>query len=383
MEKTAQQPARGSVEKRDSVLSALLLNNAGKATFNDLQKVFTFDEIRALKDPSQALPDGLPKLTPVEHRTIARSLAAGPPETSKKSGSSRFEPDPRYDGRALQLACAITERVDARDPVHGRNLVVDIRALLRASDAALKTLPRDKLVKATQELTRARVTLDAKLDLAARLHGEKFDKPLFMRNVGRRNPKPGHRFGHPLGFAPREAREAYDRDVDRVVERALSDRPKPTLAEVSVAGISLLPDPPKQAAHLIAPLKQVFEDGALREVDDLMKDRAVLLDEIADTTASPKTSEAILERLFRSFTRKEIWALAQPDKRLPGTVPALDETRRAEVARGLTTITKTKLRVPKVYAWGLASKTLEHGLHPERAARAARARSRGRGASLS
>ena len=39
MDKTAQQPTRGSVEQRERILSALLLNTAGKATFNDLGSV--------------------------------------------------------------------------------------------------------------------------------------------------------------------------------------------------------------------------------------------------------------------------------------------------------------------------------------------------------
>ena len=346
---------------------------------HDLPKAFAFSEVQALKNPGLELPDSLPPLTVMDRKTIARVLAASPPDKSAKGGANRFEPDPRYDGRALQLACAITERVDARDPVHERNLVVDIRALLRAADAAAKTLPLDKVTAATRELTSARVALDAKLELAARLHGEKFNRPLFLRNVGRRNPEPGSRFGHPLGFAPREAREAYDREVERVVERALSDEPKPTLAEASVACISLLPDPPKQAAYLIGALKQVFEEGSVRSVEGLMKERAALLDEIANTTERPERCETVLERVFRSFTHREVFALAKPGKRLPGTVPALDDDQRAAVARGLKTITDTPGRVLPNYAWEAAAETLEDGLHPEQA----RVRSRGRGPSLS
>ena len=142
MDKTAQQPTRGSVAQRENILSALLLDNAGKAMFNDLSKAFGFSEIRALKNPELELPDSLPPLTPMDRKTIARVLAAGPPQKSSGGGVGRFVPDPRYDGRALQLACAITERVDARNPVHQRNLVMDIRTLLKAADRRRRACPQ-------------------------------------------------------------------------------------------------------------------------------------------------------------------------------------------------------------------------------------------------
>ncbi|WP_170565706.1 AAA family ATPase [Ruegeria atlantica] len=297
------------------------------------------------------------------------------PEPASKHAAASA-PDSRYDGRALQLACAITERVDARDPVHRRELVTDIRVLLKAADAAAPTLSADKVAETTQDLTAARVALDAKLALAAGLDGEKFNKPLFLRNVGQRNPDP--RRMHPLGYANREAKEAYDRDVEGRVQRALSAAPEPTHAELSVARIGLLPDLPDQSADLVAAMKYVFLEGSLRAVDDLMREREALLTEIADMTESPKKSEGILERVFRTFTHKEVFALTRTDKSLPGTVPALDDNRRIAVAQGLATITETGGRTFGLYAWGYAAQSLEDGLHPERA----RSRSRGLGMSM-
>ena len=364
---------RQTLAAREKILSALLLNDVSDTMRGDLRKVFGLEEIRALKDPALALPESLPELTQSERKEIARAIAANQPTPKGRGGASRFEPDPRYDGRALQLACAITERVTVADPVHKRNLVMDIRALLKEADAAARSLPADKVEEVTRNLTSARVALDVKMALAAKLDGEKFNVPLFLRNVGQRNPDPKRK--HPLGFATRDAKETYDRDADRLVQRALSDNPEPTQAEVSVARIANLPNLPKGSAGLVEAMKYVFEEGSLSAVDDLLKERESLLTEIADTKERPRKSEGMLRRIFQTFTHREVFALATPDKSLPGTVPALDENRRIAVAQGLSKITKARCRTLSAFAWGPAAQSLENGLHPERA----RSRSRGMG----
>ena len=343
---------------------------------------FSFDgECGRCKDPDRdAMPDtsaGRSTQDDAFAELLTAIKAAGPPRpkatrSGGDGGMARFVPDPRYDGRALQLACAITERVDAQDPVHRRDLVLDIRALLKAGDAA-QNLPGDKVAEVARELTTARVTLDAKLALAARLDGEKFDRPLFLRNVGSRNPDP--RNMHPLGYASPQTKGAYDRDAGRQVQRALDENPEPTQAELSVARIVALPNLPERSAGLLESLRYIFQEGSLKPVDDLLRDREALLAEIAETKESPKKSEGFLEQVFRTFTHREVFALARSDKRLPGTVPTLDETHRTAVAQGLSTITKNRGLSFTMYAWQAAAESLEDRLHPERA----RSRSRGMG----
>ena len=125
--------------------------------------------------------------------------------------------------------------MDALNDVHKRNLVLDIRALLRTADQMAETLPQDKVAETTRELITARATLDAKLALTAKLDGEKFNKPLFMRNVGRCNPDPS--YYHPLGHVPFPLKNEYDRDAQKWVEAALSRGPQPTQAKIAVARI--------------------------------------------------------------------------------------------------------------------------------------------------
>ena len=367
---------RGRDTIREDALKAFAINNATSRTFDDLQAHFSLDEIAALQSPDRELPTTLPALDEDMHLRIAEAIKAGPPRPKARngggSGMARFVPDPRYDGRALQLACAITERVDAQDPVHRRDLVLDIRALLKAADAA-QNLPNDKVAEVATELTSARVTLDAKLALAARLGGEKFNRPLFLRNVGQRNPDPDYH--HPMGHQPFPLKNAYDRDAEDHVRRAFAKDPMPTEAELSVARIASLPNLPDVSAGLVAALKYVFREGSLKSVDDLMKEREAVLTEIADTKTRPDSSDLILERVFRTFTHKEVFALAQPNKPLPGTVPAMDEARRVAVAQGLTKVTSSiNARIGK-YPWKVAAQSLEGELHPDRV----RARSRGMG----
>ena len=370
------QDTRGRDGIRGDTLSALLLDDVTENTFTDLRKGFDFREIQALKNPEMELPDTLPLLTAADRKAIATVLAAGPPRPKARrggaGGAARFVPDPRYDGRALQLACAITERVDAQDPVHRRDLVLDIRALLKAADAA-QNLPEDKVAEVARELTTARVTLDAKLALAARLGGEKFNRPLFLRNVGVRNPDPS--YYHPMGHQPFPLKDAYDRDAEGRVQRALSDNPEPTQAELSVARIVNLPTLPYRSTGLVDALKYIFREGSLKPVDDLVKDREALLTEIADTKSRPERSDVFLERVFRTFTLREVFALARTDRPLPGTAPVLDEARRTAVARGLQVVTSGIDPLVGNYAWKAAAKSLEGTLHPERV----RARERGMG----
>ncbi len=274
---------------REEALGKLMTGAAQHDTFDRLTKVFSFAELQVLRNPEMALPDSLPDLTASDRQDmpdslpdltasdrqdIAATIRAGPPKPEgsgggRRGGAPAFVPDPKYDGRALQLAAAITERVDFGSPVHRRqDLVADIRALLRAADAA-QNLPGDKVNELTKELTDARVTLDAKLALAAVLDGKKFNRPLFLRDVGERNPKPGYH--HPMGHAPWPIKNAFTERADQVADEAISRNPASTEAERSVARIAHLPNLPDDTGSLVEALKYVFREGSLKEADDLME----------------------------------------------------------------------------------------------------------------
>ena len=140
----------------------------------------------------------------------------------------------------------------------------------------------------------------------------------------------------------------------------------------------LLANPQNGKAGLVETLKHIFEDSSFSVVDDLLKERETRLPEIAETKERPIRSEGMCRRIFQTFTRREVFALAAPNISLPCTVPALDENRRVTVAWKLSTITKARCRRLSTYAWGSAAQSVENGLYPERA----RSRSRGAGMSM-
>ncbi|WP_293576492.1 hypothetical protein [Phaeobacter sp.] len=372
------------IRAREQAIGKLMTGTAGAETFEKLTDAFSFTELQALTNPELVLPESLPALTASDRQTIAAAIKAGPPwrEDSgggRRGGAPRFLPDPKYDGRALQLAAAITERVDFENPVHRRqDLVSDIRGLLRAADA-VKTLQEDKVTALMKELTDARVMLDAKLALAHEVVADDPRGPKarillvgnFLRDVGDRN-EDGR---HPLTFQHKEVKDAYDRLVSTWVAQALSQNPAPTDAERSVARIANLPNLPASTGELIEALKYVFREGSLKPVDEVVKDRDALLTEIAATTERPKEASEHMEKIYQVFTHREVVALARGDRYLPGTLPALDEQQKIAVKKGLAMITSHSSVLYNTWAWGKGAKALENGLHPGRA----QSRSRGRG----
>ncbi len=149
----------------------------GRITDDTLEKVrknFTLDEIAALQDPALTLPDTLPALTPVMRARIAETLkraAGGEGRTSGDQGgggrAGALRVVPEYAGPALELACAVTERVEATNPVHRLPLQAAISHLLGRADAA-RDLPGQEVERLALEIARDRKALEAKITLAPR-----------------------------------------------------------------------------------------------------------------------------------------------------------------------------------------------------------------------
>ncbi len=106
-------------------------------------------------------------------------------------------------------------------------------------------------------------------------------------------------------------------------------------------------------------LQYVFREGSLKSVEDLMQERKVLLTDLAERKEWPKEVEGELERIYRSFTHREILALAQPHKNLPGTLPSLDDTRHRSVAQGLRQVTGRLSLLSARHAWFAGARSLE------------------------
>ncbi len=325
----AETETRPREDIRHGVLGAMLVNDTTRGTFDDLKVAFTFDEIRALKDPAKALPQSLPDLDPEERRSIAAALEAGP-EAQGAPAEPPFVPDPKYIGMALQLAVAVTERVDGENPVHRRDLVRDIQTLLKAADRA-DGLEQERVNEVATALAKERITLETKVALGRKIDGEQFLEHFFRHNLSERNTEANH----PLHLSGSPAERAYDASVGKWLEEAFAKGIRPTRPEAAVARVACLPDLPQEAQGVVEAMKQVFREGSLAKPEDLQAARTGLLDELATTNGIGVVSEKFMARLYKNFTHREVLALARSDTDLPATLPKIDAGRRADIARGL------------------------------------------------
>ncbi len=369
MVQTETRDARPRDEIRNGVLGAMLVNDATRETFDDLKAAFTFDEIRVLKDPAKALPQSLPELDPEERRAIAAALDAGPPAQGAPA-EPPFVPDPKHYDMALQLAVAITERVDAENPVHRRDLVRDIQTLLKVADRT-DGLPQERVSEVATALAQDRITFDARLALGKELTAGLFNETVFRNNLSERNTQGNH----PLQFDSYPLQKDYDGTVQPRVDTALGRGLEPAPGEMAVARIASLPNLPDGAGGLVEAMKQVFRDGSPRKAEDILTDRTVLLDALTSAQDIPGQHYLFMARLYRNFTHREVLALARPDADLPATLPEMDTGRHAEIARGLKQVTNEEGIQYAWYAWSNAARSLGTGLNPERS----RGRGMGRG----
>ena len=190
-----------------------------------------------------------------------------------------------------------------------------------------------------------------------------FKEQIFMQNVGARRRD---RDDHPLQLSHQDVIDAYDGTVASRVSQALEQGPEATQAEQSVARIAHMSDLPKSTASLVEALKYVFHEGSLMPVDGLLKERAAILDDLAERKEKMEKPEKELSRVFRAFIYAEINALARGTGN-PGTLPPMPEDKRSAVQQGLKVLTASDSYFTIRYAWGEKAEGLETALHPERA----------------
>ena len=274
-----------------------------------------------------------------------------------------------HDLQALQLAVAITERVDAQHPVHQRDLIGEITTLVRQAE----TLPVDQMMVAqtiAQELARERALSDATCALAKDVVARDPGGPRaqwLSEDVFRAFYRDSRsRLGHPLEFNHREVQEEYDRRVGTVIDTVKASSPHPTALEQTAALVIHHVEQAHRDHALGEALRAIFKEGSLPSADALMQERQQLLTELAALTEvmDQSAARAVLSRLFRSFTHREIQAFADPTS---------DGAHHGAMVKGLTCLTRSPNY--SYCAWHKAVPSLAMTLHPHRAL----SRSRGLG----
>ena len=236
--------------------------------------------------------------------------------------------DWQYAGVALQMACALTDRIPADSKVHQLPLPADIARMLKKADAC-SDLPQEKVNTIACEIAEDRAAFESKIAFARELVAgaplpdpvykmspESFHEDIFIEQL--RKDSGSDRDGqHPMRLNSGPLKERYSREVDtRVAADLASGLTRPTKEEHLVARLALLPDRSEDEASIAAALNEALRWGRPMESAKLQHERAGVLQGLGSAGDIDEwDAQDLLARLYRSHTYREIRALADPGTR--------------------------------------------------------------------
>ena len=252
-----------------------------------------------------------------------------------------------YAGVALQMACALTDRIPADSKVHQLPLPADIARMLKKADAC-SDLPQEKVNTIAREIAEDRAAFESKIAFARELVAgaplpaavwdmkpERFHEYLFVAQL-RKDGGYGRDAQHPMRLNSGPLEERFTREVDmRVAADLASGLAKPTKEEHLVARLSLLPERSEDEASIAAALNEALRWGRPMEGAKLQRERAAVLQGLGSAGDIDKwDAQDLLARLYCSHTYREIRALADPERDLPATMLPIDDAARGAAAHG-------------------------------------------------
>ena len=252
-----------------------------------------------------------------------------------------------YAGVALQMACALTDRIPADSKVHQLPLPADIARMLKKADAC-SDLPQEKVNTIARGIAEDRAAFESKIAFARELVAsaplpdavykkspESFDEDIFVEQL-RTDSGSDPDGEHPMCLNSDAVQERYTREVDtRVATDLASGLAMPTKEEHLVARLSLLPDRSEDEASIAAALNEALRWGRPMEGAKLQHERAGVLHRLGSAGDIDKwDAQDLLARLYCSHTYREIRALADPERDLPGTMLPIDDAARGAAAHG-------------------------------------------------
>ena len=251
-----------------------------------------------------------------------------------------------YAGVALQMACALTDRIPADSKVHQLPLPADIARMLKNADTR-SDLPQEKVNTIARGIAEDRAAFESKIAFARELvasdqeiatHADRpdpFYEYMFVAQL--RTDSGSDRDGqHPMRLNSDALQERYTREVDmRVAADLASGLARPTKEEHLVARLSLLPDRSEDEASIAAALNEALRWGRPMEGAKLQRERAGVLQGLGSAgDIDQDDARRLLARLYRSHTYREIRALADPKRDLPATMLPIDDAARGAAAHG-------------------------------------------------
>ena len=294
-----------------------------------------------------------------------------------------------YAGVALQMACALTDRIPADSKVHQLPLPADIARMLKKADAC-SDLPQEKVNTIAREIAEDRAAFESKIAFARELVAgaplpdpvykmspESFYEDIFIAQL--RKDSGSDRDGqHPMRLNSGPLEERYTREVDtRVAADLASGLGKPTKEEHLVARLSLLPERSEDEASIAAALNEALRWGRPMEGAKLQRERAGVLQGLGSAGDIDKwDAQDLLARLYRSHTYREIRALADPERDLPATMLPIDDAARGAAAHGYAKSAQVANDLLSDFLW--RPHIRQHGLEITQS----QSMSRGRGMSM-
>ena len=277
-----------------------------------------------------------------------------------------------YAGVALQMACALTDRIPADSKVHQLPLQADIARMLKKADSR-SDLPQEKVNTIARGIAEDRAAFESKIafarelvasDQQIRTHADRpdpFYEDIFVEQL-RTDSGPDRDGQHPMRLNFDALQERYTDEVDmRVAADLASGLAMPTKEEHLVARLSLLPDRSEDEASIAAALNEALRWGRPMEGAKLQHERAAVLQGLGSAGDIDEwDAENLLARLYRSHTYREIRALADPERDLPGTMLPIDDAARGAAAHGYAKSARVASDILSGFVW--APHIRQHGL---------------------
>ena len=268
-----------------------------------------------------------------------------------------------YAGVALQMACALTDRIPADSKVHQLPLQADIARMLKKADAC-SDLPQEKVNTIARGIAEDRAAFESKIafarelvasDQLIRTHAARpdpFHEYMFVAQL--RKDSGSDRDGqHPMRLNFDALQERYTDEVDmRVAADLASGLAMPTKEEHLVARLSLLPDRSEDEASIAAALNEALRWGRPMEGAKLQHERAAVLQGLGSAGDIDRSdARDLLARLYCSHTYREIRALADPERDLPGTMLPIDDAARGAAAHGYAKSARVANDILSGFVW--------------------------------
>lgn len=223
----------------------------------------------------------------------------------------------RRSDLTLQLACAVTERIETSTGFHWGDLQDKIRERLVFAERR-RRVARDAVKARADEIARKRAESDIRLRATSEQRGASIHEF-------------GARYKGDPKFSILEKQERYKALVAKGMERLEQEPVQPTDLEVAAARIEVATKGTKYEETGRIPGK-ALEFGTVDEAADIRAERETLSLELAKPGKDLKTFEKVrlLERFFRNWTVSEMQGLSAGKGPLLEALP--DETARTQAS---------------------------------------------------